>query len=92
MVSQIPVSVPTLLHSTIVQVSPNPTTDYLRLAGVKASALFAIFDLTGREIKSGRIMEGNNLINVKEIIPGVYILKGYSPEESFAVKFIKVAE
>ncbi|MCS3533097.1 T9SS type A sorting domain-containing protein [Chryseobacterium sp. JUb7] len=72
--------------SNMFKLYPNPTTEYLKIAGNKETIGYTIHNLEGRKVKSG-IVNADNKINVSELIKGTYVIlinnKGWS------TKFIK---
>ena len=67
-------------------VYPNPFTDKLKVENVNKGALYTLFDLTGRQIKTYS-SSGNTLaINCEGLKSGIYILKDNNGQ---AVKLIK---
>ncbi|MDR2835563.1 MAG: InlB B-repeat-containing protein [Bacteroidales bacterium] len=53
---------------------PNPASDILNISGIKNNSEITIFDLSGRIIQISTI-DGDNSINVKNLFPGLYLIK-----------------
>lgn len=65
---------------------PNPTNGPLNFKAMGANAQFSIFDLMGKEVKTGTT---NGSINVAELIPGPYILQLTANEKTGQSQFLK---
>lgn len=66
-------------------VFPNPCNDYLTLSKGK-NVQYVIYDTQGRIVKSGQT---NQIIDVKEIQSGIYVLELTSGTEKMNTKFIR---
>ncbi|HCN49942.1 MAG TPA: hypothetical protein DIT10_12780 [Chryseobacterium sp.] len=66
------------------KVYPNPATDFIHIEGVKDQD-FSIYNAAGQLVKNGSIKQG--IIEVKDLVKGMYILKIKEKEES--LKFLK---
>lgn len=67
-----------------VLLNKNPVTNELSLDNTSLQTGYQIYDVAGREVLSGTVLNG--VIKVNSITPGVYILK---LEENAAVRFVK---
>jgi hypothetical protein len=65
---------------------PNPAQDFIKVANIKEEKGYKLFDINGRELKSGNINSTNNKINVSDLSYGTYIV--YIDNSSH--KFIKM--
>lgn len=65
---------------------PNPSTNYISLAGLKETRNYTIYNMTGKELVRGTVSI-NNKIDVRSLDKGLYLLKLKGIE---MVKFIKV--
>ncbi len=68
-----------------VKVSPNPTSDYITVTGLKDTGNYKIYDVLGTEIHRGAITDKGE-IEVKDFSNGVYFLKF---DNEYTVRFIK---
>lgn len=66
------------------RIYPNPATDFIHIEGVKDQD-FSIYNAAGQLVKNGSIKQG--VIEVKDLVKGMYILKIKEKEES--LKFLK---
>lgn len=66
------------------KVYPNPATDFIHIEGVKDQD-FSIYNAAGQLVKNGSMKQG--IIEVKDLVKGMYILKIKEKEES--LKFLK---
>jgi choice-of-anchor B domain-containing protein len=65
---------------------PNPTNGPLNFNVFDPNSIFSIFDLTGREVRTGA---ANGSINVAELKPGPYVLQISSDEKISRSRFLK---
>lgn len=71
-----------------VRIYPNPATSFLRIESNIGAESFKINDLLGKEIKSGKILNGQ--IDVSKLSKGTYLLQLMKGTQKMkAVKFIK---
>ncbi len=68
-----------------VKVSPNPTSDYITVAGLKDTGNYKIYDVLGTEVHKGTITDKGE-IEVKSFSNGVYFLKF---DNEYTLRFIK---
>ncbi len=68
-----------------VKVSPNPTSDYITVTGLKDTGNYKIYDVLGAEVHKGTITDKGE-IEVKDFSNGVYFLKF---DNEYTVRFIK---
>ncbi|MGU3375350.1 T9SS type A sorting domain-containing protein [Chryseobacterium sp. M5A1_1a] len=69
---------------SMITLYPNPAIDFIHVDGIKDQD-FKIYNMAGQLTKTGSIKQG--IIDVKDLLKGIYILKIKEKEES--VKFIK---
>ena len=67
------------------KISPNPSTDFIKISGVKNINNVRIFDMTGKIVKEVKSSE----IAVKELPSGQYIVNVYTGNEVISRKLIK---
>ena len=65
---------------------PNPTTDFIQV-NIEKSLNYSIVNYLGQIIKSGQIK--NKVINVNDLVAGVYVLKITDGEKLVSKKFVK---
>ncbi len=68
-----------------VKVSPNPTSDYITVTGLKNTGNYKIYDVLGTEVHRGAITDKGE-IEVKSFSNGVYFLKF---DNEYTLRFIK---
>jgi hypothetical protein len=69
-----------------VSVYPNPATDYLMIKSEGKINSIETFDMMGRKVDT--VLDGNR-VNVKNLIPGAYIITVDTKGNKFSKKFIK---
>lgn len=72
--------------------SPNPSSDFLTVNGNESLSKinsYEIFDFNGSIIRSSSYRNSAERINIKDLLPGVYILKLKGTKEVIHLKFIK---
>lgn len=80
-IDEITISTATLSIDTIrlnqnnMSIFPNPTSDALMVKNIKNITHFKIVDIKGRLIKQGSIDQNNNVVNLKGVDAGLYILQ-----------------
>ncbi len=67
------------------KISPNPTSDLVKITGIKNIDKVRIFDMTGKIVREENAFE----INVKDLSAGQYILNVYSGNQVISRKLIK---
>jgi len=65
-------SIPTTSQNIVI--SPNPSTDFIKISGLYNEQYFVIYDMIGQEIISGWI-KNNETIDIQEFKAGLYMLK-----------------
>lgn len=73
------------INKNQLSIYPNPTSDYVKVSGVKKIDNVRIFDMTGKIVKETTASE----IDVKNLSVGQYIINVYSDNEVISRKFIK---
>ena len=71
-----------------IKMFPNPTSDLLRFENMKSSAVYEVYDLSGRKMKAGKIGAEEVSISLKDLPDGVYILHLQFPTKSLSKKII----
>jgi type IX secretion system substrate protein len=56
-------------------VYPNPATDELNVTGVQQAAKYNLYNVTGTSVLTGALQEGSNVLSIRYLAPGVYILE-----------------
>ena len=74
-----------------IQVWPNPAVNELSIRSVIGKNTFAIYDNTGRIVKTGTLNQGNNKLQVDDFASGNYILsiKNENESKNFKISIIK---
>jgi len=75
------------LRSMNIQISPNPTTDFIKLANSNSNE-FVIYNSLGSIVKSGKVT--NNMLDVSSLAEGNYFLRLTSNDGIYQAKFIKL--
>lgn len=57
-----------------ITISPNPTSDFIRISGLKKAESYRIYNILGSEIKKVSISDGEK-IDLQNITNGLYLLK-----------------
>jgi len=79
----VPVSVGEELESKII-VYPNPASQVLNVLLPFGQWKMALIDVTGKVVlETGELNSDNISIDTKHLVSGIYLLKGFSPTESF---------
>lgn len=73
------------IKDEVISVTPNPTGDFVQILGLKSTEKFYVFDILGKEIKSG-VISDNEKINLQDVTSGVYFLK---VENNRTIKIIR---
>ncbi|WP_418513460.1 T9SS type A sorting domain-containing protein [Corallibacter sp.] len=71
--------------SNNIKVLPNPTSNYIKVSGLKNKATYSIYNTLGAEIKNGAI-SNNEQIDIRGFTNGLYFLK---LDNKNTIKFIK---
>lgn len=69
------------------QLYPNPAKDILNIF-IKSAGKYEIYDVTGKFIQSGELLEGENTIKVSNLSAGVYFFKSKTGSKSNTQKII----
>ncbi|KOY87387.1 hypothetical protein AD998_15670 [bacterium 336/3] len=75
------------LKADEIQISPNPTSDYLNLMA-NPNSIWQIMDTFGNVLMAGRIEKSNAQIDIRGITQGIYILHLTDPQGNKATKRI----
>jgi endonuclease I len=67
---------------------PNPSSNYIKISGIKSKTNINIYDVLGKKILSKTIEESQNNIDVSQLKKGLYFIRIES--NNFALKFIKI--
>ena len=70
---------------------PNPATDILNLRLINSSKNFKyqLFNMEGKLLSNGTLVNGNNQIIIKDLQPGIYFISVNGNEKFERIKFIK---
>ena len=72
-----------------IAVYPNPASDKLHVKGLTIDSQTEIWNMSGTRINQGKKQQ-NEMIDVSQLLPGVYVLKVKSSEGiSQSVRFVK---
>lgn len=87
------------LHDVILQnksttfnelkVYPNPTNDLLIIENLSSPTQINLTDLTGKIVLKQEINSEKATINIGHILPGIYLLKFKSSDNSYSIKVVK---
>lgn len=80
-----PLSIENSNQKNVIKVFPNPSSNFIRIQGLKMKDYYKIYNVLGSEIKKGRI-SNNEEINISNLDSGVYFLKF---ERGRSIKIIK---
>jgi len=86
------VGVNELLTEDAISVYPNPSYGNLNidLKSFKGETVdIMIYDIRGRQVRSGQITNAHTMLDLVDIAPGVYVLRMESGEETITHKFLK---
>lgn len=67
--------------------SPNPAQNKVKVMGIKGSANYQIFDMTGKLRASGQVIPNQLEIDVQDFADGLYLLKVFNTQEMHCSKF-----
>jgi hypothetical protein len=56
-------------------VYPNPANDELNIDGLAENTQYRMLSVTGACLRQGILVPGNNVLSIKNLVPGVYILE-----------------
>ncbi|MBS1688352.1 MAG: T9SS type A sorting domain-containing protein [Bacteroidetes bacterium] len=76
------------LQNQLFAIAPNPATDYIKVSGIK-KATYEVLSLSGQRVTSGVLTNDNNIVDVKSITPGAYIIQLFEGAYMQKIKFIK---
>lgn len=77
-------------HDAAVKVYPNPAKDYLNFQSKETVNRFEIYDQNGRNVISSKSMLSKNAIDIRNLVPGVYIINVFSNKRLVSSsKFVK---
>ncbi len=62
-------------HLSLINVFPNPANDMVTIDGVEDDAEVCIIDVSGRIVKKEKLVKGRNVVNIADLISGVYQLQ-----------------
>ncbi|REG87880.1 T9SS type A sorting domain-containing protein [Winogradskyella sediminis] len=65
--------------------SPNPSSEFIKISNLKSKASYSVYNILGANIKSGSVSE-NETIDIRDLTEGVYFLKINNRN---TIKFIK---
>lgn len=68
-------------------VSPNPAQNKIKINGLKATAQYQIFDITGKLKMSGSIAPNQTELDTQDFNDGLYFIKVFTAQESYCSKF-----
>ena len=77
--------------ATEIQLYPNPAKNilYVKLGEQEGVMNYSIYDLLGRNIKSGQLLPGHDVINLQHLRNGMYIVRFSNGEMIESRKFVK---
>ncbi len=65
---------------------PNPVTDELHIDGVEHTTQYTLTTITGSKVQEGMLQEHKAIVNMKDLIPGIYML---NTETGWKLKVVK---
>ena len=71
-------------------VSPNPFSDEIMISGTAAMGEIILFDIAGKEIIRQKSFENVTKIDVKNLLPGIYMLNYLEENKASGFKLIKL--
>ena len=73
-----------------VQIFPNPVIDnfVLRVNSVSSNLEYALLDLQGRKIISGKVVDGYSIVNTESLAEGIYLLHVFSSTFNNSIKVV----
>lgn len=71
-----------------VKMGPNPTSDYVIITQNDNNANLSIIDLSGATVKEMGLKQGENLVNINDLLAGSYVFLVYSNNKSSAEHII----
>ncbi|MHB8207630.1 PKD domain-containing protein [Mucilaginibacter sp.] len=63
------------VNGTDVRVYPNPAKDELNVTGLQKNTAYQLFSITGVSVEKGALQQGNSIISMQGVSPGVYLLE-----------------
>ncbi len=75
------------INSMDINIFPNPTTDFINV-NTKNTGTYEILDITGKQISTGNIANGNNIIFLKNQEKGIYFINIKTENQIFTEKII----
>jgi len=72
----------------LVDVYPNPTNGYIHLR-CRSSAVLTMYNNTGAELMSIELTDNETALDVRDITPGIYLIKIANDQGTFLKKVIK---
>lgn len=78
-------SIDSITEKPVLNIFPNPTTDFITITGLNKTATFKIYSTLGKEIVRGTV-SNNETITTQNLKNGLYFLKF---EDGNTIKFIK---
>ena len=71
------------------EVYPNPSTDFISIKGQTEKLAFTFYDANGKTVQTGTI-DPNELIDVRVLKNGAYILKCVSPNQQQYMRLVTI--
>ena len=69
-----------------ISISPNPATTEINISGCKGGEKYSLFNILGIMEQTGILNSGTNNISLKELAPGMYLVKIWNPDGTEVVK------
>ncbi len=66
---------PLLNKTSFITITPNPASDYIVINGITNSEIYIIYNLLGKLVMSGNINKTNKIIDISNLINGLYLVK-----------------
>jgi len=77
--------------STQLEVYPNPSSDFISIKGQTETLAFTFYNANGKTVQTGTI-DPNELIDVRTLKSGAYILKCMSPNQQQYIRVVTIKE
>ncbi|HKK10802.1 MAG TPA: T9SS type A sorting domain-containing protein [Bacteroidales bacterium] len=71
-----------------IAVYPNPASKFIKISGYRDEGFIRIFNPTGKEIVAALLQDEESIVDVSNISPGLYIIKGQAGNQHFQKKVL----
>jgi aminopeptidase N len=77
------------LHTSQLEIYPNPSTDFISIKGQKEKLDYILYDANGKTVQTGTI-DKEALIDVSSLRSGSYLLKCVSPNQQQYIRLVTI--